>query len=408
MISLQNLDREHAFSDADVRLLTTLAGSLSVALENARLFEEIRQRNAELALINDVQPRPRRTSSRCRRCTSSSATGSRRSSTPRSSTSGIFDADAGPMHVPVLDRARRARSEHDADRGDGVPEDRARDARARCVINEDIEAGSAAIGQPIVVVRRAAQVDVVRAAASSASEAVGVISLQNLDREHAFSDADVRLLTTLAGEPERRAGERAARSRRRASAAASSRSSTRCSAGSRSTSDLRRPTISWATSCETTFGADIVYVALHDRATSMIDFPYYIERGERRRRAPMQFGPGPDLADPARREPLLLNRGRAVRARRTRQGVGTAGESYLGVPIIVGDDAIGVDRRPEHRSRTGASATRTSACSSTIAANVGAAIQNARLYREAQRRRRETEALDERRAGGLGHAGPRR
>src|SRR5206468_5711690 len=55
VISLQNLDREHAFSDADVRLLVTLAGSLSVALENARLFEETRQRNAELALINAVQ-----------------------------------------------------------------------------------------------------------------------------------------------------------------------------------------------------------------------------------------------------------------------------------------------------------------------------------------------------------------
>ena len=55
VISLQNLDREHAFSEADIRLLMTLAGSLSVALENARLFEETRQRNAELALINDVQ-----------------------------------------------------------------------------------------------------------------------------------------------------------------------------------------------------------------------------------------------------------------------------------------------------------------------------------------------------------------
>src|SRR5204862_8060645 len=55
VISLQNLDREHAFSEADVRLLTTLAGNLSVALENARLFEETRQRNAELAVINDVQ-----------------------------------------------------------------------------------------------------------------------------------------------------------------------------------------------------------------------------------------------------------------------------------------------------------------------------------------------------------------
>jgi GAF domain-containing protein len=54
-ISLQNLDRTHAFSEDDVRLLTTLAASLSVALENARLVHETRQRNAELALINSVQ-----------------------------------------------------------------------------------------------------------------------------------------------------------------------------------------------------------------------------------------------------------------------------------------------------------------------------------------------------------------
>ena len=55
MISLQNIDREHAFSESDQQLLETLAGSLSVALENARLVHETRQRNAELALINGVQ-----------------------------------------------------------------------------------------------------------------------------------------------------------------------------------------------------------------------------------------------------------------------------------------------------------------------------------------------------------------
>ena len=55
VISLQNLDRTHAFSGADQRLLTTLAASLSVALENARLIHETRRRNAELALINGVQ-----------------------------------------------------------------------------------------------------------------------------------------------------------------------------------------------------------------------------------------------------------------------------------------------------------------------------------------------------------------
>ena len=44
VISLQNVDRENAFSDSDVRLLTTLANSMSVALENARLFEETQRR----------------------------------------------------------------------------------------------------------------------------------------------------------------------------------------------------------------------------------------------------------------------------------------------------------------------------------------------------------------------------
>src|SRR5207302_2952790 len=55
VISLQNIDREHAFGESDQQLLETLAGSLSVALENARLVHETRQRNAELALINGVQ-----------------------------------------------------------------------------------------------------------------------------------------------------------------------------------------------------------------------------------------------------------------------------------------------------------------------------------------------------------------
>ena len=61
-ISLQNIDRTDAFTDADVRLLTTLASSLSVALENARLFDETQrlltetnERAAELAIINSVQ-----------------------------------------------------------------------------------------------------------------------------------------------------------------------------------------------------------------------------------------------------------------------------------------------------------------------------------------------------------------
>ena len=55
-------DRENAFAESDVRLLQTLSNAMTVALENARLFDETQrllketeQRNAELAIINSVQ-----------------------------------------------------------------------------------------------------------------------------------------------------------------------------------------------------------------------------------------------------------------------------------------------------------------------------------------------------------------
>ena len=56
------MDRDDAFGEAEVRLLTTVAASMGVALENARLFDETQrllketeQRNAELAVINAIQ-----------------------------------------------------------------------------------------------------------------------------------------------------------------------------------------------------------------------------------------------------------------------------------------------------------------------------------------------------------------
>src|SRR6185503_1599454 len=62
LINMENYEREHAYGEAATRLLTTIAGSLGNALENARLFDETQrllketeQRAAELGVINSVQ-----------------------------------------------------------------------------------------------------------------------------------------------------------------------------------------------------------------------------------------------------------------------------------------------------------------------------------------------------------------
>jgi GAF domain-containing protein/CheY-like chemotaxis protein len=61
-IVLEDHQREQAYGDAEVRLLSTVASSMGVALENARLFDETQRllketeaRNAELAVINGIQ-----------------------------------------------------------------------------------------------------------------------------------------------------------------------------------------------------------------------------------------------------------------------------------------------------------------------------------------------------------------
>ena len=47
-MSVENMDREHAFGDTDARLLSTVAASMGVALENARLFADERQQRLDL------------------------------------------------------------------------------------------------------------------------------------------------------------------------------------------------------------------------------------------------------------------------------------------------------------------------------------------------------------------------
>src|SRR5205823_14870802 len=63
-IALENYERENAFGEAELRLLTTVAASMGVALENARLFDETQrllketeQRNAELDRKSVVEGR---------------------------------------------------------------------------------------------------------------------------------------------------------------------------------------------------------------------------------------------------------------------------------------------------------------------------------------------------------------
>jgi GAF domain-containing protein len=51
---IQSYEQENLYDDQDLALFTTIASQAAVAVQNARLFEETRRRNEELAIINSI------------------------------------------------------------------------------------------------------------------------------------------------------------------------------------------------------------------------------------------------------------------------------------------------------------------------------------------------------------------
>ena len=382
------MDRENAFTEADVRLLTTLAGSLSVALDNARLFEETRQRNAELALINDVQ---RGLAENLEMQAMYDLVGERLAQ--------IFDAQT--VDIGVVDTAAdQIWFPYSIERGVRLIDHPieimgfrkiALETREPVVVNEDMEQRCIEAGNPLAIAGEPSRSSVF-VPLLIGNRGTGVISLHNLDREHAFSEADVRLLTTLAGSLSvglenarlfEETGQRAAELAIVNNVGQALAEQLELDALIERLGDQLREV----------FSADLVYVALHDTATDMIDFAYYSEGGERGENPSLRFGEGLTSKILQTREPLLLNRATAFEE----VGIvptGTPAKSYLGVPIVAGSDAIGVIsvQSIEQAGRFGQDDAR---LLSTIAANVGVAIQNARLYAETGRRASEMAALAE-------------
>ena len=276
-ISLQNVDREHAFGESDQQLLETLAGSLSVALENARLVHETRQRNAELALITSVQEA---IAGELEPQAIYDAVGDRIRDVFDAQTViiGTFDEATGLTHFPYfIERGERLEAEPGPLSGFTK---HVLETREPLLLVENVDAESERYGSTLLAGEAPKSVLFIPLVAGG--KATGVISLQNIDREHAFDEADQQLLTTVAGslsvalENARLVEE----TRQRVSELA-----TVNSVGQALSSQLDLDVLieRVGEQVRETFGADIAYVALHDRQSGLIDFTYYYESGRAQR-----------------------------------------------------------------------------------------------------------------------------
>jgi K+-sensing histidine kinase KdpD/CheY-like chemotaxis protein len=395
-VSLQNVDEENAFSDSDVRLLETLANTMSVALENARLFDETNrllketeQKTAELAVINSVQDGLVR----------------------EMNIQSIYDlvgnriCDLFDTQTVIIRTFNHTNGNEEwqfaIERGERLHSEPRPliwanklliSTKQALLINDNYAQFAAqhggkgvskglppksALFVPMIVG------DVVR----------GSVSLQNVEKENAFSENDLRLLTTLTNsmsvalENARLFDETThllTDAKHRATELSTVNNISKALASQLNPDDLIKLV---GDQMKDLFKANIVYLALLNRDTRIINFAYQYGEVMPSRK----IGDGLTSKIILSGEPLLINTDIVAKAEALGvQQMGLPAASYLGVPIPVGDEIIGVlsVQSTEQENRFNENDLR---LLSTIASSVGVALKNAQLFEEVEQAKMEAE-----------------
>jgi GAF domain-containing protein/DNA-binding response OmpR family regulator len=398
-MNLNNTEREHAYGEADVRLVTTLANSMSVALENARLFDETQrllketeQRNAELAVINSIQ-----------RGVAAELDFQAIIDLIGDKVSEIFNAQVTMISL-TSPSTRRVDHRYLIERGQRiyfdspVPLDKFRqrviETRQPWLINKDYLRIANEMGEETVLQGEEPK-SLLFVPMIVGSDVTGIMSLQNLDMENAFSDSDVRLLSTIANsmsvalenarlfdETQRLLKETEQRAQELAIINS-------VQEGLASKLDIQAVYDLVGDKIRDMMDAQGVVISYYDRPTNMVHFPYYLFRGEHIHEPSFELGRGLTSHVIHSGKPLVINENAAVRFKElgavfaSSENEDTV-KSWLGVPLITGSQVTGVIHI-ENYERELAFTDSDVRLLQTLAGSMGIALENARLFDETQR-----------------------
>ncbi|MBI5653802.1 MAG: GAF domain-containing protein [Chloroflexi bacterium] len=379
-LTLLNYERENVFADSDVRLIETIAANMGVAIQNARLFEEL-----QVSLT---------TTTRLAELSAQMLTATTVEETARFVTRALQQAFAADVvSVDLLEANGEFRYWDSA----GLPEEFYQRGQPR---PDGLTRRTMDLAEPLIIQTPELLSPATRALGVQSTIALplrdeksslGVLFL-NYRAAREFDQREIDALslfanqTALAVKRLRLIEE----TQQRAAELAIINGMGDALAGQIELDALIQLV---GDKLRATFRADIVYIALLDRAANSIRFPYFNEHGHARAEPPLAFGQGLTSKIIETRQPLLMNQD--LEKKRSELGVarqGTPARAYLGVPILVGDEAIGVIsvQSTAQENRFGDAEQR---LLTTIAAGVGVAMERARLYQTTQSHKQYFEAL---------------
>lgn len=389
-VSLQNVEKENAFNDSDLRLLTTITNSMVVAIENARLFDETNrllneteQRNVELSILNTIQEGLvmemdfeaiiKLVGDKFREALGFQDLGIR-----------IYDKEKNILHFPYeYEHGEKLTIES----MEPTPFSKYVIETGKMLLmrqNTDEEAARIGVTGQVTIPGTDRSKSLIMVPIILGSDVKGLILIENYEKEDAFSESDIRLLITIANSmsvalENARLFKETLRlldeSKKFTAELSTVNSISQAIAGHLEINKLINLV---GDKVRILFNANIVYLALLDKERNMIDFPY----GFGEDFPPLKYGDGLTSKIIISKEPLLLNT--EVDKKTEELGVkriGVPSASYLGVPIPVGDEIIGV-LSVQSTARENVFTRDDMRLLGTIAAHVGIAINNANAYKE--------------------------
>ena len=407
---LEDHERENAYGESELRLLTTIAASLGTALENARLFDETQrllkiteERNAELAIINSVQAALAAelniqgiydaVGDKIREIFSNKDVGIR-----------VFDPKNNLIHFPyVYENGERVFVESIPHSEVGFSSYVFR-TRETLVINENADEVSQKYGSYIVGDTAASKSELFVPLVVG-DQARGLINLSDYEREHAFSESDVRLLQTLANsmsvalENARLFDETQRLLKITEDRAAELAIINSVSEGLVRELNFQAIIDLVGEKIRQDFKVEDMYIAMYDEASNLLSTPYYIEHGDRFPIEPFELRPGFAGWTIKNRTTLVINEN--IDQRKADLGMDTTiligdlqeevdlTQSVVAAPIWSTGKVIGVITL--YSNERNAFPESSVSLLTTLSANLGVALQNARLFDETQRLLKITE-----------------
>ncbi len=390
-LSVQRVALDRPFAPEDANLLTTIATNIGVGIENIRLAQATQRRVQELSALNqvgailntaqDFQERLRQVGFAVAQTFQVS-----------SLYIALYDAARDMIEMPFFIEEGVQEEIPPRPRGTGLVAHMIA-TRETLLINNNMqrrfeELGGVWIGNTDLQTQGYLGVPLV-----AGDQVLGVIALNALE-ENRFTDSDVKFLQTIAGVISTAIQNEylaQATQQRLAELGALN----RISAMLTTDQPLEERLGEVGRELHRIFDVLSVYVALYDETTNIVRMPFF--RGDNQEFVIEPFEPGPGFTSHIikTRQPLLINDNieemmRSLQA--LNAGKSDVTQSYLGVPVMLGDRVLGVvGLSAEPKNKFQDSDVR---LLNTIAAAIASAIQNARLLEQTLERARELDAVN--------------